>query len=205
MVFADPRTILTQAAERSGVSLTTLSRVVGRNAAYVQQYVKRGSPRILPERERRILADYLGLAEDALGGPPGLRAVRAFDVAASAGPGGVVDIDLPERPWHLDPALLDRLGVRAGAASMIRVAGMSMAPTLVDGDEILVDGDCRIVPAGGGVFVLRLDDVVMVKRLRPDPPGLAVLSDNPAVEDRMGVARARVRVIGRVVWVSRCL
>jgi repressor LexA len=205
MVPADPRMILAQAAERDGVSLTTLSRVVGRNPAYVQQYVRRGSPRILPERERRILADYLGLAEDALGGPPGLRAVRAFDVAASAGPGGIVDIDLPERPWHLDPALLDRLGVRAGAASMIRVAGMSMAPTLIDGDEILVDGDRRIVPAGGGVFVLRLDDVLMVKRLRPDPPGVAVLSDNPAVEDWMGVARARVRVIGRVAWVSRCL
>lgn len=205
MSKTDPRVLLAQAAEQHGISLATLSRVLGRNAAYVQQYVRRGTPRVLPERDRRILADYLDLSDEALGGLPGLRMVRAFDVGASAGPGGVVEIDVPERGWHLDPALLDRIGVRSEAASMIRVAGSSMSPTLVDGDEILVDADKRTVSGRGGVFVLRLDDVVMVKRLCPDGRGIAVMSDNPAVADLPDVARARIRVIGRVAWVSRCL
>lgn len=201
----EQRAALAALAADRGVSLARLSRVLGRNAAYVQQFVARGSPRLLPERDRRMIADYLGIADSALGGPAGLLAVPRFDVAASAGPGGVAEIDLPDRPWHLDPALLQRLGVRAQAASMIRVAGESMEPTLLDGDEILVDADARDVPRGGGVFVLRYDGVLMVKRLRAAAGGVDVVSDNPAARTMLGVPRAGVAVIGRVAWVSRCL
>ncbi|TKD51747.1 S24 family peptidase [Sphingomonas baiyangensis] len=205
MLPPDPRTALAAAAAAQGVSLMRLSRVIGRNDAYVQQYVARGSPRVLPERERRLIADYLGIEDEVLGGPPGLRAVARFDVAASAGPGGVAEIDVPEHPRLVDPAMLAMLGVAGDAASMIRVAGASMAPTLLDGDDILVDSARRDVSAGGGVFVLRLDGVVMVKRVAPAPGGLHVSSDNPDAPDPGIVARARVRVIGRVVWVGRAL
>ncbi|WP_033919689.1 S24 family peptidase [Sphingomonas sp. 37zxx] len=200
----EQRAALARIAGERGVSLARLSRVLGRNAAYVQQYVARGSPRLLPERERGLIADFLGVAEAALGGPAELMTVPRFDVAASAGPGGVVEIDLPERPARIDPLLLDRLGVRAQAASMIRVAGDSMAPTLIDGDEILVDADARL-SARGGVYVIRRDGVVMVKRLRRAGNGLDIISDNPACPSWRNVDPATIAVIGRVAWVSRCL
>lgn len=201
----DQRAALASLAAERGISLARLSRVLGRNAAYVQQFVARGSPRVLPERDRGLLAAYLGVTEAALGGPAGLCAVPRFDVAASAGPGGVAEIDVPDTPWHLDPALLARLRVRPAAASMIRVAGDSMLPTLIEGDEILVDSDARTVPVGGGVYVLRHDGVLMVKRLRPAGTRIDILSDNAAVPSLTGIERDAVTVIGRVAWIGRSL
>jgi cyanate lyase len=64
---SDPRQIIVQAAEGRGLSLASLSRMIGRNAAYVQQFVDRGSPRRLPEDERRLLAMALDLDERKLG------------------------------------------------------------------------------------------------------------------------------------------
>jgi phage repressor protein C with HTH and peptisase S24 domain len=87
---------------------------------------------------------------------------------------------------------------------MIRVEGDSMAPTLEDGDEILVDRDARRVEARGGIFVLRMDGVLMVKRLRTAVGGVEVGSDNPAYPPRVVPAR-EIEVIGRVAWLSRAI
>ncbi len=50
-----------------GASLSDLSRKLGRNQAYLSQYVTRGSPRRLPEDERRHLAMALNVDERLLG------------------------------------------------------------------------------------------------------------------------------------------
>lgn len=64
----DPiRTRILALAKRDGVTLATLSRIVKRNDAYMQQYLRRGSPRVLPERERGVLARFFGEDERALG------------------------------------------------------------------------------------------------------------------------------------------
>ena len=190
-------------AER-GESCAALSRMLGRNASYLQQYLRRGSPRVLPERDRAMLARYFGVAETVLGGPDlpmPLAAVPRLDIAASAGPGGLVDIEQAGRAARFDPALLRRLGVREDQASVLRVAGDSMWPTLADGDEILVDRDRRRVAPSGGLYVVRVDGAVMVKRARPAGPAVELLSDNPASPDP-GV-RPDAEILGRVVWLSR--
>jgi phage repressor protein C with HTH and peptisase S24 domain len=79
-----------------------------------------------------------------------------------------------------------------------------MASTLEDGDEILVDRDRRRVEARGGVFVIRLDGELMVKRLRVGVGGIEVISDNPDWETRI-VAAALVDVVGRVAWLGRAI
>lgn len=50
-----------------GHSLADLSRKVGRNAAYLQQYIARGTPQRLPEAERRMLAIIFDVDERLLG------------------------------------------------------------------------------------------------------------------------------------------
>ncbi|MGN5374741.1 hypothetical protein [Sphingomonas hankookensis] len=86
----DIRAALARIAGERGVSLAELSRILGRNPAYVQQYIDRGSPRRLSEPDRATLARYLGVPESVLGGPPERAwvAVPRIDAAASAGPGG---------------------------------------------------------------------------------------------------------------------
>ena len=59
-------TIESRARER-GFDYATLSRLIGRNDAYVQQFIKRGTPRRLPEDERLRLAMALDIDERELG------------------------------------------------------------------------------------------------------------------------------------------
>lgn len=206
MDSAAQRAALADLIARSGEGYAALSRLLGRNDAYLQQFVTRGSPRELAERDRGLLARYFGVAETVLGGPelPGLVEITRLDVGASAGPGGLVDREARRRSGALDPGLLRQLGVRPAAASMIRVQGESMVPTLADGDEILVDRDRRRLAARAELYVLRIDGEVMVKRLRALGTEIEVLSDNAAFAPRMCAAED-VEVIGRVVWLSRAL
>lgn len=201
----EQRQALAALAEERGASLAQLSRLLGRNPAYLQQFVRRGTPRALAEGDRQRLARFLGVPEVRLGAPEReeLVEIARLDVGASAGPGRFVE-DGRRCPGALSPTLLRALGVRPAAASMIRVEGDSMEPTLADGDEILVDSDRRAVEGRGGVFVIRLDGLVMVKRLRPAIGGIEVASDNPAYPVRF-CRGGTVEVIGRVVWFSRAL
>ena len=145
MELDDVRAAVARLAAERGASLSELSRLLGRNPAYMQQYIERGSPRRLSEGDRATLARYLGVSEAALGGPVPreLVAVPRIDARASAGPGGIVEEDRGDGAMRIDAALLRQLRVRPGNASVIAVAGDSMLPTLADGDTILVDGGDR--------------------------------------------------------------
>lgn len=205
MESIEQRDALERAAIARGESLAALSRLIGRNAAYLQQFVTRGSPRLLAETDRRKLARYLGLSDAALGGPAveGLVPVARVDAGAAAGRGRLVETELRSE-LLLDPALLRRLGVRADMASTIRVEGASMEPNLCDGDEILVDGARRALGARAAIYVFRRDGLVAVKRLRTMGAEVEVVSDNP-VFGREVVPVSAIDVVGRVVWLHRAL
>ena len=202
METIDPRGRLTALAAARGDSLAALSAMLGRNAAYLQQFVARGSPRRLADDDRRRLADYFGVDEVELGAAPGWRPfmLPRLAIAASAGPGAFVDGEIAIGAAAIDPALATRLGLREGQAAIVRVRGDSMEPGLVDGDLIVVDRARRLLDARGAVFVVRIDDAVMVKRVSRARAGLAVVSDNPAAPP---VPDGPVEVIGRVVWLMR--
>lgn len=189
-----------------GLGFAELSRVIGRNPAYLQQYVRRGTPRVLAEEDRARLARYLGVPEARLGGPEpeGLVEIARLDVRASAGPGRLAEDERLRAPGTFTPAQLRALAVRPQAASMIRVEGDSMLPTLKDGDEILVDRDRRTVRGRGGIFVIRLDGALMVKRLRTAVGGIEVVSDNPDYPVRL-CRTGEAEVLGQVAWLGRAL
>lgn len=205
MESIEQREALERAAAVRGESLAALSRLIGRNAAYLQQFVTRGSPKLLAEADRRKLARYLGISDTALGGPAaeGLVPVARVDAGAAAGRGRLVESERRSQ-LLLDPALLRRLGVRADMASTIRVEGASMEPTLCDGDEILVDGARRAIGVRPAIYVFRRDGLVAVKRLRTMGGEVEVVSDNPAFGREVVEARA-IEVVGRVVWLHRAL
>lgn len=58
-----PRAALQRAILERRTSLAALSRSLGRNPAYLQQWIARESPRVLPERDRRALAAELDIPE----------------------------------------------------------------------------------------------------------------------------------------------
>ena len=62
-----PRKLLVATlARRPDLDLEKLSRAIGRNHAYLRQYVMRGAPRELPEAVRQAVAARLGLKADDL-------------------------------------------------------------------------------------------------------------------------------------------
>src|SRR3954453_7477748 len=74
----DPRLVLERLCAERGEDFAGLSRMLGRNSAYIQQFVRRGVPKRLGEDERRKLARYFGISEALLGG-------RAVDDGAGRG------------------------------------------------------------------------------------------------------------------------
>jgi phage repressor protein C with HTH and peptisase S24 domain len=202
MAAQDIRATIQALARQAGVSLAALSRMLGRNDAYLQQYVQRGSPRVLAEGDRRQLAAFFGVPEMRLGGAAdaGPLLVPRLAVAASAGPGATVDDDVMVGVEAIDRRLARRLGLREGAASVIRVRGDSMAPGLMDGDHLVVDQDDVRPTAKGGLYVIRIGEALMVKRVRLMPQGMVATSDNPAAPP---VPDGPIRVIGRIVWQMR--
>jgi hypothetical protein len=212
---ADPRLALERLIRERGEDYLSLSRLLGRNAAYVQQYIKRGTPRRLAEDDRRLLARYFGVDEAVLGGPSakmaaegGLVSVPRLDIDVSAGPGA---LDAAERRLGriaFDRQWLRRLGLGDGAAlSVIRVQGDSMSPTLSDGDEILVDRADAAERLRDGIYVLRIDETLVVKRLAMSPSSrlVSVNSDNDSYPSWPDCDPATIEIVGRVVWVGRRL
>lgn len=63
----DPRARVQQLASSRRVSLASLSRLVGKNSSYLQQFITKGSPKRLGEDERLKLARFFGIDERELG------------------------------------------------------------------------------------------------------------------------------------------
>jgi phage repressor protein C with HTH and peptisase S24 domain len=209
----DARAALQRLIEERKEDYAALSRLIGRNSAYIQQFVKRGTPRRLDEKDRKILARYFGVSEELLGGfgaaiAEEMVSVPRLDVGASAGHGSLTDAETPVGHVTFDPKWLRQI-CPAGTAelSFIRVQGDSMNPTLADGDDILVDQSERSERLRDGIYVLRRDDVLIVKRLAlsPAPGRVTIKSDNPAYPEWPNCDLATLDVIGRVVWAGRRL
>jgi len=208
----DPRLVLEKLCAERGEDFAGLSRMLGRNPAYIQQYVRRGVPKRLGEEERRKLARYFSISESVLGGPAeqlgigGLVSVMRTPVRASAGPGAIAYEEAGKPYLAFDEAWLKALTASPAARlSIIRVEGDSMAPTLNSGDDILVDlGDC-MERLRDGIYVLRADDALVVKRLALHPVGrrATVQSDNPAYPDWPDCGIDEINCIGRVIWAGR--
>lgn len=204
MAATDPRERLLELAGERRVSLAQLSAMIGRNPAYLQQFVRKGSPRKLEEGDRARLARFFAVGEGELGGAEEKSYesdwvdVPRLPLDASAGPGALALEERPIGAFRFAGGWLRQQGLDPRRLSAIAVDGDSMEPLLRDGDEILVDATPR--PLREGVHVVRVDGVLLVKRLETGRPGTIVLkSDNPAY-DPIELASADVDVVGRVVW-----
>jgi phage repressor protein C with HTH and peptisase S24 domain len=211
-MFSDPRIVIERLCTERGEDFASLSRMLGRNPAYIQQFVRRGVPKRLGETERRKLARYFSISEAMLGGPSEheppntLVAVPRSAVRASAGPGALVQEGEGHAYFGFDERWLKSLtGSPSGKLSIVRVEGDSMAPTLNAGDDILVDGGDAVGRLRDGIYVIRAEDVLVVKRVALHPVGrtITLQSDNPAYPDWPNCDLGSIHFIGRVIWAGR--
>ena len=217
----DPvRERLQQRLWQHGVSLAEASLAIGRNKAYLQQYLARGMPRVLNHQDTETLGKLLGCDPGELRHatlPPakpwkrrrrkknaGMAAVCEVEVEAAAGPGAWNDEFVMEKGrWQLPEGMIRHEGdAEPASLRILRVRGPSMEPELRDGDRLVVD-TARRVPAPGELFVLWDGDGLVVKRVElahePGAPGLRILSTNP---DHAPYTRLldEVHIVGKVLW-----
>jgi phage repressor protein C with HTH and peptisase S24 domain len=198
-----------------GCNYASVSRLLGRNAAYIQQFIRRGTPRRLEKADVEVLARFFGVDPVILGGQPTVPAqgddlvqVPVLDVADSAGDGAIGGPERQATRIGFDENWLRAVtSSRSANLSIIRVHGDSMEPTLLHDDEVMVDladGPARF---RDGIYVLRMDDALNVKRIALEPQGrkISVISDNQAYPSWQGLDRRVVNVVGRVVWFGRKL
>ena len=93
------RARLVELAEARRTSLASLSAMLGRNPSYLQQFVRKGSPRKLEEADRRRLAEFFGVSEVELGADP--------DHARASAPDEFITV--PRLPLDASPDVLPAL------------------------------------------------------------------------------------------------
>ena len=126
------------------------------------------------------------------------------EIDAVAGAGAVVQDERIQRrikfPWNW----LRRHGLKAHLSRIIRVSGESMEPTLPDGCAILVYQGSQ-ERRDGKIFVIRIGEEIIVKRVIHDPEaGWVLVSDNP--DKTAWPTRAwpdDAIVVGEVKWLGR--
>jgi phage repressor protein C with HTH and peptisase S24 domain len=209
-----------------GSDLRKASLAMGRNAAYVHQYIYRRSPKVLGEDDRVALAEHLGVDQDELRHEPPARQARGprqrrsaaaalarfstiteIDVRASAGPGAILEgFAETKETWHFPEVVIrHELRARPRDLRIITLHGDSLEPELSSGDRIMIDTSQR-VPVPPGIFVIWDGMGIVPKRiehiLSSAPPRLRIMSVNPDYETYERDAE-EVHVIGRVVWSAR--
>ena len=219
------RKALLAALDGSDYTLASASRAVGRNQAYLHQFMYRNSPRILPEALRHQLAQLLRISHQTLLSDSqrtqlpssdteqingDTLIIPLFDIHSAAGAASFLDHATEQQmdSWHFSRAVLQSLPhSNLDNLSLLHVRGDSMSPLLEDGDIIMIDRG-QIHPEPAGIFVLDDGFGLVAKRLvliaDERAPRVRIISVNP---DFVPYRRAldEIRIIGRVIWMARSL
>ncbi len=233
-VRRDPvRLRLKDLLRRNDLTLAAASLAIGRNRAYLQQYVDRGVPAVLSYIDCETLAGRLGcdpreLLHDTVpqrkpmpprrprqpAGLPGapVAAIPEITVEVAAGAGAIAQEFVTETArWHWPENMIRHEG---GAAPedlrILRVRGNSMEPEMREGDRIVVDVSRR-TPATGETFVLWDGNGLVVKHVETVHGD--ELDEHESLRLRLISANPDyapydrlaqdVHVIGAVLWVVR--
>lgn len=217
------RTILKRLKERN-LEMKAVSLEIGKNHAYLQQFLERGVPAKLKEDVRSRLSEVLDLPEDLLGAPTKAAAppppvrdqIDQIDATAGLGGGGLSIVEnttengitfhkeVVHDYWRFPPSIMSRLSAQPRHIKAFPSQGDSMTPTIMDGDVVFADTRHR-VPSPPGIYILA-DQFggVIVKRLevvsRPGEESVRVRisSDNPKHVDQE-LTLEEIQIIGRYV------
>ncbi|WP_188115212.1 XRE family transcriptional regulator [Salinicola endophyticus] len=112
--------------------------------------------------------------------PNGTLPVPMYDIEAAAGAGRIFDAERIEATFYLPAALFEADGVDPAQVVGVTARGDSMGDTIRDREQVLVN---RAQRTPDGVFLLRMDDELRLKRVQRVAGGAWILiSDNPAYE-----------------------
>ena len=186
--------------------LAGLSRLLGKNHAYLHQFIWKGSPRELREKDMRMVLKALNGTLPATKTSQMVH-IPQFNFRAGMGGGGIIDRETSDDFLSLPRTYLEQMQLSSADLISIDVEGDSMSPTLESGDRIMINRSDKN-PASGGVFAIHDSDALVVKRIEripaTNPVRLKLISDNPN-HGTYEVPADETNILGRVVWYARKL
>lgn len=123
-------------------------------------------------------------------------------VKLSAGRGKQAYIEDAEGVLKFRVDFLRSVGAKPNFASVVKVEGTSMEPTIPDGAVVLVSESSK-EGRNKKIFALRIGDELLVKRLRRDGERWIAQSDNAEFPDI--AIDGNCEIIGRVLWMGTTL
>lgn len=203
MAKLDPRRALDELIKERGESYSSVSRLLSRNAAYIQQFIKRGSPARLDDSDIAQLSVHFGVPAAVFGGDEvpesaGLSTIAIPVLGATDADDSLGRVRLVDEAW------LRSLSHKPTGVSIVRVVGDAMYPTLRDGDEVLIQRYLANENPRDGLYVIRADTGLLVRRIALEPARnrIAVLTDNPSYPNWDGLMRNAIQIVGRVIWIG---
>jgi hypothetical protein len=198
----EPREALDGLISERGETYASISRLLGRNSAYIQQFIKRGSPACLDQSDIALLALHFDVPVEVLGGKDG----------PAVGQRSIVKVPLlngtgndSRSQWRLvDAAWLGRLCDQPASVAILPIVGEAMEPTLCNGDEVMIRRVRFQESVREGLYAIRGSSEIFVRRIAIDPTKnrLTVLTDHPAYPSWQGIQRKGVDIVGRVIWIG---
>lgn len=192
-----------QLIKEKGKNYRSLSLAVGKNEAYLHQYINKGSPLRLPESERRKLAELLDVDEQELtdiklpktmpsnNKNPNTCIINILDSSGSD------DIVFEQGFWALPASsYLNLTGLSPEDVKIFPVLDDSMSPTAENGDFVLINTKIQTF-LSDGLYLINNQNTVNLRRLqRVSQNELLVISDNVHYKN-ISVAPKKTTIIGK--------
>ena len=223
---ADPfRERLRELLRRNDLSMKRASTAIGRNPAYLHQYLTRKAPRVLGQRDTEALAKLLHCKPEELRHPTVPARKRAIRQRRRP-PAGVPVAEVPELVgdaaveylannrdvpresprWYLPDAMV-RQEARANPRNLriVSVRGDAMEPLLSEGDRLVID-TTRRRPTTGELCVISDGNGLAVRRVEvlhgTEPAQLHLMTANPTYSPLTCLAED-ARIVATVLWTFR--
>lgn len=197
----DTRRTLDKLIKEREETYSGISRLLGRNAAYIQQYIKRKTPACLDQSDIAQIALHFDVPAKSLGGKEQPRCARraVLSIPILGAENAAND---HERFRQVDEAWLNRMCSWPAGTALLFVVGEAMQPTLLHGDEVIIQ---RLRPGESlrdGLFAIQGSSETFVRRIALDPSKdrISVLTDHPSYPSWNGMQRKSLKVVGRVIW-----
>ncbi len=204
--------------EKSGGNAADFARLCGVQDSSIRQYLRGTKPSldnlIAIASAAGASMEWLAVGskqknyteQNSIADPEGVE-IPKLQISASAGCGAFATNTNEFEAIRIPLWVLRRLGLRPEHARVLRASGLSMVPTIGDGDLMLVNVSAeRRIPVDGNIYVLSVGDAVLVKRLRQTARSWMLSSDNRSLfGDEPVPEDVPVIVHGQVVWVDRML
>lgn len=176
---------------RSSTHLHRIARQLGTTPAYLEGEVDDPSSGALPAPTPELIAEQLDLVP-----------VEHIDLAYGLG-GTFTDSPVEIAVQHFPRTWLQTITSSPPVLlTWARGRGDSMAPTINDGDLLLIDRSQKRVAEQDAIWAFTIGDIGMVKRLRVRGGKVTILSDNDNVPADIA-GTDEINIVGRITFVGR--